>query len=189
MLFPNLADSGSALFGTGAIRIRSVRLSDQDGNESFSFWHGESFQMTIGYEIRDPSLNENCDIVVAILRGGVETACRIFTRSLRLNYASTRKGEIKVSLGKLMLGVGEYSTSILIAREGYYDQQGHVFYSINPDVHVSVRELVEFSVRATGVLADGANWVAEADWELVPAPDDSDRNVHQAVPSTEEGIR
>jgi len=164
---PALSTGRSALFGTGVIRLRDVHLSDGEGNQSFSFWHGEEFRLSVGYDIRDPSLDENCDIVIAILRGGVETACRIFTRSLEFSYARSQTGTVEMVLPKLMLGIGSYSLTVMIAREGYYDQQGHAFYSINPDVHVCIRDMVDFSVRATGVLAEGTAWVAEAEWELL----------------------
>jgi lipopolysaccharide transport system ATP-binding protein len=168
IISPEFGRGGSALFGTGAVHIRDVELRDGSGNEAFSFWHGEEFHLSFGYEIRDPALDEHCDIVVAILRGGVDTACRLFTRSLWLSYSETPTGRIEVGLEKLLLGSGEYSISVLIAREGYFEQQGHLFYSINPDVHVSIRDMVDFSVRATGILADGTSWVADAVWELLP---------------------
>jgi hypothetical protein len=73
-------------------------------------------------------------------------------------------------MDKLLIGAGDYSLTIFIAREGYYDQEGHLFYTINPDVHVCVRDAIGFSVRAMDRQAEGTSWVAEAQWELSPDP-------------------
>jgi ABC-type polysaccharide/polyol phosphate transport system ATPase subunit len=163
------APERAAVFGTGRIRIGDVHLYDTSGQETHTFWHGDPFHLSFDYEIRDPDLEENCDIVVAILRGGVDTACRVLTRSLLLSYTQARTGTIELALDRLMLGTGLYTASVLIGRNGYYERESHMFYSVNPEVHACLRDLVEFSVRARGILADGTPWVAEGAWRLLPS--------------------
>ncbi len=160
------APDRAAVFGTGRIRITSAELLDASGLETFNFWHGDPFTLRMNYEVRDPDLDENCDIVVAILRGGTDTACRVLTRSLRLSFADSRSGTIELLLERLMLGSGIYSASVMVARNMYYQGEGHLFYSINPDVHVCIRDLIEFSVKAKSILADGTAWVADGTWRL-----------------------
>jgi ABC-type polysaccharide/polyol phosphate transport system ATPase subunit len=160
----------AAVFGTGRIGISNARLLDGDGHETFNFWHGEPFRLLFDYAIRDPDLDESCDIAVSVLRAGVDTACRIFTRSLPINYGVAKQGTIEMTIDRVMLGAGPYSLNVQIARNGYYDQasasNGQLFFSINPDVHVSVRELIDFSVKARGAVAEGVAWVADGHWSL-----------------------
>jgi hypothetical protein len=167
----------AAIFGTGRIRISKVRLLGADREESFNFWHGDPFRFSFDYEVRDPDLDESCDIAVSILRGGVDTACRIFTRSLRISYQRTRQGTIEMTIDRLMLGVGSYSLNIQIATNGYYDRaaatQGQLFFSINPDIHVAIRELADFTVQARGAVPEAVAWVTEGRWALHEKPSHS----------------
>ena len=71
-----------------------------------------------------------------------------------------------MTLDRLMLGAGAYSVTVQIARNGYYDGEGHLFYTINPDVHSAVRQVIDFSVNARGVVAEGTSWVADGHWAL-----------------------
>jgi ABC-type polysaccharide/polyol phosphate transport system ATPase subunit len=156
----------ATVFGTGRIRITGARLLDAFGHETFDFWHGDPFLFSFDYEIRDPELHENCDIAISIQRGGVDTSCRIFTRTLHFNYYDASEGTVDMALEHLMLGAGAYSITVQIARQDYYDREGHLFYTINPDVHVAVRQLVDFKVNAKSVIAQSTAWVAEGHWVL-----------------------
>jgi hypothetical protein len=57
----------------------------------------------------------------------------------------------------------------MIAREGYYDRDQSIFYSINPDVYVCANRIVEFDVSHGGLVAVGTGVVAEGNWSLEPA--------------------
>jgi lipopolysaccharide transport system ATP-binding protein len=166
----------AAVFGTGRIYISGAKVLDAAGHETFNFWHGDGFRLLFDYEIRDPNLDENCDIAVSIQRGGVETACRVFTRSLHLSYADATRGTIEMKLDRLMLGAGAYSITVQIARNGYYDLEGHLFYTINPDVHAAVRQVVDFIVNTRGVVAESTSWVADGNWAIHPASIELSRN-------------
>src|SRR5579875_1376371 len=162
----------ASVFGTGRIRIAGPRLTNASGQETFDFWHGEPFTFSFDYEVRDPELNENCDIAVSLQRSGVDTSCRVFTRSLRFDYNSAPQGTVSMTLDHLMLGTGPYSVSLQVAREGYYDRyrESDPFYTVNPDVHVAVRQLIDFNVHAKRVLAQATAWVAEGHWALSSQP-------------------
>ena len=163
----------AAVFGTGRIRITLAKLLDSSGLETFNFWHGDPFTLQMDYEVRDPELDEYCDIAVSILRAGVDTACRVFTRSLAISYQSAQTGTIEVTIERLMLGPGPYTINIQIATNGYYDRAaagaGQLFFSINPDVHVAIRELTDFSVKAQTAVPEAAAWVANGTWALLEA--------------------
>ncbi len=164
--------SRAAVFGTGRIRVTGARLLDAFGQETFNFWHGDPFTLQMDYEVRDPDLSEHCDIAVSILRAGVDTACRVFTRSLAITYGLAKTGTIEVTVERLMLGPGPYTINIQIASNGYYDRAaagaGQPFFSINPDVHVAIRELTDFSVKAQSAVPEAAAWVADGKWHLRP---------------------
>ncbi len=78
-----------------------------------------------------------------------------------------------MDLDRLMLGTGAYSITVQIASNGYYEREDHLFYTINPDVHVAVRQVIDFSVHATGVVAQSTSWVADGRWALHEKPSHS----------------
>jgi hypothetical protein len=57
---------------------------------------------------------------------------------------------------------------VLVAREGYYDQEQTVFYAINPGVYYSLSRFMEIEVVGGGVMAAGTVFVGEGEWSLEP---------------------
>lgn len=154
-----------SMIGTGAVVLLAARVFDDAGQPSPWLTHGRPATLEFDYEIRDPKLTGPLDVAVSILRGGVETACRFFTRDLQFDGEGARQGTIRMHLPSVMLGVGAYSVIVMVARLGYADEEGHVFYSINPGVYACVRDILEFEVRGGNLFATGTPVVAPASWD------------------------
>ena len=154
--------------GTGAVVLLGARVIDEAGQPSPWLTHGRPATLEFDYEIRDPKLTGPLDVAVSILRGGVETACRFFTRELQFAGDGVRHGTVRMHLPSLILGVGAYSVVVMVARLGYADEEGHVFYSINPGVYACVRDILEFEVKGGNLFATGTPVVAPARWEQRP---------------------
>ena len=61
----------------------------------------------------------------------MRTICRDFV----LDERERREGVIVLRFPKLPLATGTYSVTVMVAREGYYDEQQSIYFSINPGVY------------------------------------------------------
>lgn len=152
--------------GTGAVVILRGRLLDEHGEESLLLRHGEPVSFEFDFEVADSTLVGPVGVGVAILRGGVETACRFFTADLHFDGRSAPRGTVAMSVGENWLGTGPYSLTLMLTRAGYADQAGHAFFSISPDVYACVRDLIEFEVIGGNIFATGTPVLARADWVI-----------------------
>jgi hypothetical protein len=59
--------------------------------------------------------------------------------------------------------------TVLVAKEGYYDEGPTVFYAINPGLYYCLSRFMEIEVTGGGVMANGTVFVGEGDWSIVPA--------------------
>ena len=73
---------------------------------------------------------------------------------------------IRLTIPQLTLSNGSYSVTVMIAREGYYDTEQVVFYSINPSVYSCVSRLFEVSVVGAGLIGSGTRHVLDGEWRL-----------------------
>jgi ABC-type polysaccharide/polyol phosphate transport system ATPase subunit len=154
--------------GTGAMVIRNARLIDEDGRETYVLQHGRPARLEIDFEVIDPALAGPVGVGVAILRGGVETACRFFTCELCFDGQRAPHGTIEMSVRENWLGVGAYSLTVMLTRDGYAERSGHTFFAISPDVYACVRDLLEFEVRGGNLFATGTPVLARGEWTMRP---------------------
>ena len=68
----------------------------------------------------------------------------------------------------MVLGIGLYSVSVMIAAEGYLDKDQLLFYSLNPSVYASHSRVMEFSVTGEGLTPTNIVFVGDGRWSLAP---------------------
>ena len=163
---PRLEVNASGIHGTGTITVDNVRVLDETGRETHTLRHGRPATFVLDYRIVDPTLREKAQVVIALHRSGVETACRFISRDLLFD-ASTGRNQIRLQVPKLMLGNGVHSLTVLIAKAAYYDTEQTVFFSMNPGVYFCLARFMEIEIVGGGLIADGAGWLAEGEWRLV----------------------
>jgi len=161
----------AAVQGTGRILVEHVTVFDERGAESHFLEHGRPASLSLQYRIADETLAEHAQVVVAFHRGGVETACRIIARDLRFDASVAKAGTVTLGIPKLVLGAGEYTVTVMIAAEGYFDRAQTIFYSINPGVYCCLNRVVEIAVTGGGIIAGGTAFVGEGAWTIAAAPD------------------
>jgi lipopolysaccharide transport system ATP-binding protein len=162
---PASALNMSGVHGSGAIVVRAARVVDASGAATYSLRHREPAAFQIDYDIVDPELCERAQIVIALHRDGLQDVCRWISRDLLFGGGS-RCGTIRLDVPRLLLTDGEYSVTILIAREGYYDQAQTKFFTINADVYYCASRMFDFVVRGSGLIGSGTASVGEGEWSV-----------------------
>lgn len=157
----------TGVHGTGTFTLRDARFVDQHGLEVHLLKHGEAAKLEIDYTIHDPSLREKAQVVIALHKDGVQDVCRFITRDLMFRAADRSEGTIRLEVPSLRLTDGEYSVTVMIAKEGYYDSNPSLFYTINPDVYCCVSRMFDVSVVGSGLIGSGTAHIALGDWSLV----------------------
>ena len=158
--------SSTGVHGTGAIRIHNIKMLNDHGQEVNVLHYSDKFRIEFSIDIRDPNFNETPQFLLAFQRDGVLDVCRVIERKISLNFKSLKKMVITIDFPNINFGEGTYLMSILIAKEGYYDKPQSIFFSINPDVHVCLTKVLEFTVMGKGGVGVGAAIVAEANWAV-----------------------
>ncbi len=159
--------------GTNLITVRDARCLNEQGEQTHLFGWGEPFEFQICYQIVKPELREHAQIMVIVHREGVQDVCRFLTRDLLFDYASQPTGTVQMRVPRLMLANGNYTLSIMIAQEGYYDREQTVFYTINPGVYNCLSRVVDFTVHGAGLAVHGTVAMGDADWHQAPKVDDA----------------
>ena len=67
------------------------------------------------------------------------------------------------------LSAGKYTVTVLIARQGYYDEVQTLYFTINPGVYACRSRVFEFEVDGGGILSSGTVFMGEALWNMVPS--------------------
>jgi hypothetical protein len=145
--------------------VTNVRCLDAEGRETLQLEHGKPVSVVLDFEIRDPTLHEHCEVVISFLRNGVEHIFRLFGRELLFN-GTQKNGQIVAFLPQLPLGVGEYGIASLIAAENYYEENPTMFYTINPRVYWSRRNIVHIKVTSDHIIPRGTGVVGQAVWSI-----------------------
>jgi homopolymeric O-antigen transport system ATP-binding protein len=168
------ADAGTLNFdgvqGTGAIVIDDVRMVTAKGSDSHTATHGTPVEFVLTYRIADPRLRERAQCVLIFHRDGVQIASRVISRDLLFDASVNPTGRVRLRLPALLLADGEYSVSVFVAREGYFDEPQTVFYSLNPGVYCCLNRILDITVVDGGLIAAGAVFVDRGVWSLEPAP-------------------
>ncbi len=154
--------------GTGSIVVEKVLPCNAEGQETYAFRHGEAFELRMRYRINQPGLRERPQILVAFLRDGVQDVMRTISREFVFDEARQREGEVVLRYPKLPLANGTYSVTVMMAREGYYDEQQTLYFSINPGVYTCLTRLFDISVEHGGIVGSGTAVVTDGDWSLLP---------------------
>jgi lipopolysaccharide transport system ATP-binding protein len=165
---PDGAHRVSGANGSGAIVIEDVSLLNASGEAVHLVSHGQPCSFQIRYRVADPGLRERPQFVIAIHRDGVLGACRFVARGLAISAAATRTGVVTLHLDRMMLGIGNYTVSVVIAAEGYIDRDQVVFYSLNREVYSSLSHILEFTVTGEGLEASNTVFVGEGQWAVTP---------------------
>lgn len=154
--------------GSGRLVVTGTQIYDADGNQSLAFRHGDKAVLCIEYRVHDPDLHERCQVALVFKRNGVEDVMRLRGLDLEFDAKHARVGVIEVSLDPIILGVGKYAVTVLIAKEGYYEDNGGQFFSINPDVYDCQANCLEFEVyEHDSVFPVGTGFVGQANMRLV----------------------
>jgi hypothetical protein len=154
----------SGAHGTGAIVVAGARFVNAAGEEAHILEHGMPAHLDIDVAVFRPDLRERCQVVVALHRDGIEDVCRYITRDLAFDAAVRPRGTIRLTIPRLTLTNGTYSITIMIAKEGYYDTDQTLFYSINPSVYCCVSRLFDVSVVGAGLIGAGTRHVLDGEW-------------------------
>jgi hypothetical protein len=157
--------SAAGSYGTGDVVVRNARFVDEEGHERDILQHGQPATLELGYEIVNPTLAEDVQVVVALHRDGTLDVCRFIGREIPLR-SSPRCGTIKLRIPAVDLTDGRYSVTILVTRAGYYDSPQATFYTINPDVYCGLSRLFEISIVGSGLIGSGTMRVATGEWSV-----------------------
>jgi hypothetical protein len=156
----------AGVHGTGSIVVTGARFVSDDGCERHILEHGTTARLEIDYAIFDPDLHERCQVVLALHKDGIEDVCRYITRDLVFDARLRPRGTVGLTIPRLTLTDGSYAVTIMIAKEGYYDSDQAVFYSINPSVYCCVSRLFEVTVVGSGLIGKGTRHVLDGVWTL-----------------------
>ena len=154
----------SGIHGTGAISVSAIETLDEHGDETHFFTHGAPFSLRLAYRIHQPDLRERPQVLIAFHRDGVQDVCRVITRDLVFDAARSRHGEVRLRLPRLWLGDGNYTVTVMIAREGYYDETQTQYFSLNPGVYACHSRALEIVVSGGGTVGSGTLMVGEGEW-------------------------
>ena len=156
----------SGVHGTGTFTIRDARFVDAGGTETHVLEHGRPAALDIDYTIHDPHLRERSQIVIALHKDSIQDVCRFITRDLLFDSAAKNLGTVRLLIPSLQLTDGDYSVTIMIAREGYFDSNPTVFYTINPSVYCCISRMFDVSVTGSGLFGAGTVHVASGEWSI-----------------------
>jgi lipopolysaccharide transport system ATP-binding protein len=152
--------------GTGTILIERVDLLDAGGQSAVFVEHGRPASIVIDYRVQDPAFDGPAQVIVALYRDGVNTACRFVTDDLRFSARERPTGRIHLDVPRFNLGLGSYSVGVMIAEPNYLNGDVVQFYTVNPGVYASLTRVLEFTVTGKGLVATNTAWVGEGHWSL-----------------------
>lgn len=156
----------TGVHGTGVIGITDIDTYDGSGRQTHLFTHGEPFEVRVGYRINQPDYSGRPQVLIALHRDGVQDICRLIARDLEFDAAAGCHGVVHLRIPKLQIGTGTYTVTVMIAREGYYDEEQTLYFSLNPGVFACHTRALEFVVMGGGAVASGTVIVGGGDWRL-----------------------
>jgi homopolymeric O-antigen transport system ATP-binding protein len=159
--------NASGVHGTGAVAVTGARFVADDGGEVHILEHGGAARLDIDFAVFQPDLRERCQVVLALHKDGIEDVCRFISRELVFDAARQPRGTVRLTIPRLTLTDGTYSVTVMVAKEGYYDSDQTVFYSINPSVYCCVSRLFDVSVVGSGLVGAGTRHVLDGTWTFV----------------------
>jgi hypothetical protein len=160
--------NAAGVHGTGAITVTGLATVNESGDEVHFFRHGGPFEFRMSYRINQPDLLERPQVLVAFHKDGIQDVCRLITRDLLFDATGQRSGELRLRIPRLWLGAGTYTVTVMVAREGYYDEEQTRYFSLNPGVYACHTRALEIVVEGGGALAAGTVVVGDGQWSLEP---------------------
>lgn len=152
--------------GSAAISIADVSVVDPAGRPIHFIRHGDALDLRVRYQINRPGLRERAQVLVACHRDGIQDVCRFITRDLVFDAAVRTSGVIRMYVPKLPLANGNYAVTVMVAKEGYYDREQAVFYSLNPEVYACHSRALEIVICEGGRDSAGTVFMGSAEWAL-----------------------
>ncbi len=105
------ADGPDRRWGSGEIRIRSVRVLDHEKKEETSFFRGERLVVRIAYDSSAAQVNPSISLVVTRHDGTLVTSC--FSEDEGIDMGTFQgSGHVDVAFDPLLLGDGVYWLSV-----------------------------------------------------------------------------
>jgi hypothetical protein len=161
-----VSTAASERHGSGRVVVTGLRFLDESGEECLHLDHGKSYSIVLSYQINDPTLKEHCQVVFAFKRNGVDDVFRLYGKELLFDASKASRGEIVARVDRLPLGVGEYSITVLVAGESYYEEKPTLFYTLNPKVYWAARGVLDIKVVSEHLIPMGTGAVGQARWYL-----------------------
>lgn len=161
--------------GSAAISIVDVLVVDGQGSSTHFIRHGDPMDVLVRYHINKPQLQERAQVLVACHRDGIQDVCRFITRDLVFDSTVRRSGLIRMHVPQVPLTNGTYAMTVMVAREGYYDREQALFYSLNPDVYACHSRILEVVIHGGGRESAGTVFMGEAEWSLIDGREDVSR--------------
>lgn len=152
--------------GVGTIILKDLQMLDECGNEVVFVEHEAPISFVTDYEIRSPDVREHAQVILTFHLDGVQDVCRILCRSLFFDAEKLPTGRIRLRLPRMPLATGQYTVSIMIVKEDYFDREQHQFFSINLGVYSCLSRVLEIVVTGGGIVGNGTVFVGEGDWSL-----------------------
>ncbi|MBI1393451.1 MAG: ATP-binding cassette domain-containing protein [Alphaproteobacteria bacterium] len=153
--------------GSGRCVIADCDIRDGTGETSFLLQHGQPVTVSITLDVVDPDLNEQIQVLFAFRRNGIEDVARTICRDISIAPASPKRFQANARFDHFPLGPATYTLTVLVAREGYYENHSGLFFAINPDVYDSRRDILQFEVvDRTSLASQGTGAILNANWSV-----------------------
>lgn len=153
--------------GSAAISIMDVSVVDGLGRATHFIRHGGPMEVLVRYHINQPGLCERAQVLVACHRDGIQDVCRFITRDLIFDSSVRPSGLIRMYVPQVQLTNGTYAMTVMVAKEGYYDRDQPVFYSLNPEVYACHSRILEVVIYDGGKDSTGTVFMGKAEWSLI----------------------
>jgi ABC-type polysaccharide/polyol phosphate transport system ATPase subunit len=152
------------IYGTGDVVFHRLQCIDAQGRDRRVLDFGMPITLRLSYTINAPDFDKKIQLVLAFRRDGVSDVWRLFARDVSLPVDADGEGSIECTLTRLPLALGQYTVVILAAREGYYDRNQSVFFSMNPELYFSNLRIHEILVTGATQLYANTGSVLEIEW-------------------------
>lgn len=161
----------TGIYGAGDLRITRVRVLNNEGREALILRVGAAATFELGYRISRSDMKERAQVVLAFKRRGTEDVFRVICDTLLFDAAAASEGVVVAALDPFPLAPGDYTITVLVAAEGYYEEPQTLFFSINPKVYFAQSVAAEITVDGVSQIHQGTAVVGAAAWRLAPVAD------------------
>lgn len=151
------------MIGSNNVALRHIRALNSNLDVIHTLKTGNNIMFELSFDVNDPDV-QAVDIVLSLQKNGVETVCRYYITDFSLQRQ--RESLVTLSIDRLGLGEGEYTVALMITKAGYISSSASKFYSINPDVYYSGRDLYHLHVSAANFAEKNTVYVANAEWKV-----------------------